>query len=302
LIVACGDPGAPPDCDEPPPPPPPPPGVGGGGATLNAAMTKTFCYTVNATTDRDNDQIRDDCEASLAASLAPLLNIGNNDLFPARQPYWAISRNPDRPDNVQIFYALSYLRDGGYGPFYSDSHEGDSEFIILEVINTTGSTWGIIGATLSAHFSAEQDVCYLVTGDYCGTDSYYWDDLDYPQGPFPRIWSALLKHANYRNRAACESASMLIESCSGDYIGTQIPAPIARNLGNYYNVPPLSRNPATQLVRCPTWEGPASMYGYARTGVECFWDVTSDRFSGWDPNRPDAGVTPYWRIFQIFGV
>jgi hypothetical protein len=189
---------------------------------------------------------------------------------------------------------------GGYAiDFYQDAHEGDSEFIILEVINSTGSTWGIIGATLSAHFDAEMDVCYWLNGArYCGTDSYYWDDLDYPQGPFPRIWSALGKHANYRNRAACEAGADLQDSCGGDFVGVQIPAPASRNLGNYYNVPALSRNVATQLANCTLWGGLTYVYGYFRTGQECFW--RDDRFSGWDPLRQDD-VTPYRRIFEIFG-
>jgi hypothetical protein len=302
MIIQCGDPGAPPDCDSPPPPPPSPPGVGGGGSTLPSAMTKTYCYTVTATSDRDNDRIRDDCEAELASRLAPLLNIGNDDWVPGRQPYWAASRSPDRPDNVQIIYALSYLRDGGFALFgYTDSHEGDSEFIILEVINSTGSTWGIIQATLSAHFNAEMPpypACYGNLAHYCGTDSYYWDDLDYPQGPYPRIWSSLGKHANYRNRAACESGADLQDSCGGDYIGVQIPAPATRNLGNFYNVPATSRSAATWLANCTRWAGATYLYGYFRTGQECFWQ--DDRFSGWDPLRQDA-VTPYKRLFEIFG-
>jgi len=147
------------------------------------------------------------------------------------------------------------------------AHEGDSEFIILEVKNVSGATWGIIEATLSAHFNAEEGVCYYMTGDYCGADSYYWDDLDYPQGPFPRIWSALGKHANYRNRAVCEAGADMQDSCQGDYIGTQIPALANRNLGNYYHVPRGSEQIGTQLLdcsysgsKCPYINQPASYH------------------------------------------
>jgi hypothetical protein len=230
--------------------------------------------------------------------LAPLLNIGNDDWVPLRQPYWAASRNPDRPDNVQIIYALSYLMDGGFFfTAYTDQHQGDSEFIILEVINATGSRWGIIGATLSAHFNAEQGVCYYLAGHYCGADSYYWDDLDYPQGPYPRIWSALGKHSNYRNRAACESGATLQDSCGGDYVGGKILAPASRNVGNYYNLPVTLRSTTTQLVACTQWIGSSFVYGRLRTGQECFW--ASYPFSGWDPSKPDD-TTPYRRIFEIF--
>lgn len=301
MIIQCGDPGAPPDCDT-PPPSPPPAAVGGGGATLSSTMTKNYCYGVttplNATTDRDNDRIADNCEAQLASRLAPLLNIGNWDNVPARQPYWAAARHPDRPDNVQIIYALAYLADGGYD-IWGHGHEGDSEFIILEVKNVSGSKWGTIEATLSAHFNSEEYL-YPGSGIYTGLDSYYWDDLDYPQGPFPRIWSALDKHANYRNRAACESGEWMQDSCGGDYFGTQIPAPDSRNLGNYFHVPPGTESAATERIDCTQWLGASSMYYHYRTGQECFWLLSNDRFAGWVPEKPDV-VTPYWRIFQIFG-
>lgn len=88
------------------------------------------------------------------------------------------------------------------------------------------------------------------------------------------------------------------DSCHGAYVGTQIPAPASRNLGNYYHVPAGSENVATQLIDRTYWEGPPDMYYASRTGPEDFW--SGDRFSGWDPAKPDE-VTPYRRIFKIFG-
>ena len=280
---------------------PPPPTVGGGGATLASYMTKSYCYgyavPLDSYSDRDHDLVRDDCEAALAQRLAPLLNIGDWEFVPARQPYWSLSRHPLRPDNIQIIYALSYLEDDGY-LIWGGGHSGDSEFIILEVKNTSGSNWGTILATLSAHFGAEEGVAPQYQP---GADSYYWDDLDYPQGPFPRIWSALGKHANYRNRAACEAGAWLQDSCGGPYIGTQIYAPASHNLGNYYHQPIGNRMTSSQLVDCTQREGPTWDAKYLdRSGTECFWLLTNDRFSGWNPIKPDA-VTPYRRIFQIFG-
>jgi hypothetical protein len=272
--------------------------VGGGGATLPSEMTKSYCYGVssplNATTDRDSDGVRDTCEDALASRLAPLLNIGVGEPVPARQPYWALSKHPDRPGNVQIIYALSYLKDNGYGvPLLA--HSGDSEFIILEIANASNSTWGVRYASLSAHFGAEEGV---PPESQSGLDTYYFDDLDYPQGPFPRIWSALGKHANYRNRAACESGAFYFDTCNGTYYGAQISAPSWRNLGNFFHVPAGTETTSTQLLDCTSWEGPAEMYGAARTSLECFWSETS-RFSGWDSARPDQ-VTPYRQIFRIF--
>jgi hypothetical protein len=275
------------------------PSVGGGGATLPSEMTKSYCYGVSspldATTDRDSDGVRDTCENELASRLAPLLNIGVYEPVPARQPYWALSKHPDRPGNVQIIYALSYLRDDGYGISWL-AHNGDSEFIVLEIANAYASTWGVRYASLSAHFGAEEGV---PPESQSGLDTYYFDDLDYPQGPFPRIWSALGKHANYRNRAACESGAWYYDSCSGDYYGAQISAPSWRNLGNFFHVPAGTETTSTQLLDCTTWEGPSVVYNTARTGEECFWRLTTDRFSGWDPAKPDD-VTPYRQIFRIF--
>jgi hypothetical protein len=282
---------------------PPPTNVGGGGATLSSEMTKNYCYGIspalNATTDLDNDQIQDSCELAIASRLAPMLNIGDNDNRPARQPYWAASRHPDYPDKIQVIYAIAYLADGGDWAFQFTDHEGDSEFIITEVKNVTGSTWGITDVTLSAHFGAEEGVDPLYQS---GADSYYWDDLEWPGVPYPRIWASLGKHANYRSNSVCGWGAWGFDDCSGAYVGTQIPALASRNVGNYYNRPPGSRSTLTQLVNCTSFEElpyPAFIYGAYRIGDECFWNTTPDGFAGWHAvNYTDAA--PYRRIFSIY--
>jgi hypothetical protein len=303
FIIPCGEEGADPSCDGGGGPPPPPPTVGGGGVALSAEMTKDYCYgnspALNGTTDVDNDQIRDSCELAIASRLAPILNIGNNDNRPARQPYWAASRHPDNPDKIQVIYAIAYLADGGDWAFQFTDHEGDSEFIITEVKNVTGSTWGITDVTLSAHFGAEEGVDPLYQS---GADSYYWDDLEWPGVPYPRIWASLGKHANYRSNTVCDWGGGGFDDCSGAYVGTQIPALASRNLGNYYNRPVGSRSPSTQLVNCTTWEEtpyPAPFYGSYRIGDECFWNTSPDGFAGWHSiNYTDAA--PYRRILSIY--
>jgi hypothetical protein len=143
-------------------------------------MTTAYCYgyssPLNGTNDQDNDRIRDDCEVAIASALSPLLNIGNGDDSKWRQSYWSASRHPDRDGNIQIIYAIGYLDDGGDPLTGFGGHFGDSEFIILEVANPTTSVWGVYYATLSAHFNYWYD----------DTSTYYWDDLEYPGGAFPR--------------------------------------------------------------------------------------------------------------------
>ena len=263
----------------------PPVTVGGTGATLPSYMTRSYCYGIspalNSTTDRDNDRISDDCENAMASALAPLLNIGNADRAPYRQPYFSASRHPQRDGSVQIFYAIAYLDDAGDASFGFESHIGDSEFIILEVLNTAGSKWGVVYATLSAHFGSGYD----------DTSTYYWDDLQYPSGGHPRIWSSLDKHGNYRNNAACDGSWLAV--CGGDYWGTNIPASAANNLGNYFNLPETSRTTATWLHNCTNY---LSSYPY-RPAQECFWS-DDDWFAGWNVNHADA--TPYRTLFSIF--
>lgn len=273
-----------------------PEGVGGGGATLPPQMTLEYCFGVssslNASNDTDSDGILDACELEIASQFAPLLNLGQDDERQARQSYWSMSRHPDRPDQVQIIYAIGYVMDGGHFNFNWEWHEGDSEFIILEVANPSlGSLWGIKYATLSAHFG---------TGQFDYTSTYYHDDLQYPGGAYPRIWASLNKHANYRSKEVCAYGGYWTDSCAGNYSGTRISSSASRNLGNYYHRPPATRSTLTQLLNRTTWEGPVYTYGTYRVGEEYMWDEpATTRFSGWHPLKPHD-VTPYWEIFKLF--
>jgi len=263
--------------------------VGNGGATLPPEKTYYYCMGVTSTltteSDRDNDEIQDDCEVDIANSLKPIINLSINDEAPGMQTYWSASRHPDRPYAIQIIYALSYFDDAGDPTFHFTAHHGDSEWIILEVQNSTTSIWGVVYATLSAHYGAENDA----------TATYYWDDLEWPNGAHPRIWSSWNKHANYRSREVCGWGPGGIEAedgCEGDYIGWFVAVYPERNLGNYFNRPEGVRTTATQLVNITTSE-------YPRTGNERYWDDT-DTFGGWYPVREPGAATPYRTIFETF--
>ena len=264
--------------------------VGNGGSTLAPEKTYNYCMGVTSTftaeSDRDSDQIQDDCEVEIAQALTPIINLSINDEAPGMQTYWTASRHPDRTYAIKIMYALSYFDDAGDPTFHFTAHHGDSEWIILEVQNSTTSIWGVTYATLSAHYGAENDA----------TATYYWDDLEWPNGAHPRIWSSWNKHANYRSKEVCGWGPGGLEAedgCEGDYIGWFVSVQPGRNLGNYFNRPEGIRTTSTQLVNCTT-----SDYSSGRTGTECYWTDT-DTFGGWYPVR-NGGATPYRDIFSNF--
>lgn len=288
-----GDPYCCPDtadyCEQPPSSGPWP--VANGGTTLSPEKGQYYCYGVTPAIqpgeDIDADGIRDDCEFEIAAAFAPLLNLSVDDQGRGHSPYWSVTKNPDRPWNVLIMYALSYYEDPGdfmWGVYW---HHGDSEFIILEVQNSTTSIWGVVGATLSAHW---QD------GGFDATASYYYDDLEFPGVSYPRIWSSINKHANYRSREVCgwgPGGIAFWDSCEGDYQGFRVSVQPDRNLGNYFNRPPGNRD-ATNIRRdCTTSLVPG------RTGTECFWTDTL-HFSGWNPEK-EPSATPYAKILKFYG-
>lgn len=271
---------------------PPEPGqgprpVGGGGATLSSDKTYYYCMgvtsTLTAQSDRDNDRVQDDCEFDLASSVAPMLWQSLNDEAPGKQSYWSLGRNPDSSWVIQIFYALAWFDDGGDPTFNLTAHHGDSEFIILYVENSTTSVWGVVGATLSAHYGTEADA----------TATYTWDDLEWPSGAHPGVWASWNKHANYRSREVCgwgPGGFWWNDGCEGYYIGAYVGTYSDRNLGNFFNVPEAERNVATQLVDYTT-----SSHG---PGIERFWTDT-DTFAGWYTDRtPEA--TPYRTLLQTF--
>lgn len=160
----------------------PPPEVPQGGVDLDSWMTTDACfgYTVslNSSNDTDNDLVLDDCEFPIAYALRPLLNLSTSDGFSDREPYWAVSRHPTKPNVLQIIYALAYHEDGG--SWGVEAHTGDSEWIVFEVSNPIDSRWRLDFATLSAHWGTWAD----------HTATYAAEDLEYTliYRARPRIW------------------------------------------------------------------------------------------------------------------
>lgn len=269
--------------------------LGGGGALLPESDSYMRCMgnsvALDGSNDRDNNGILDDCEEDIALALRPIMNFGEYEDCGAHDPYWSISRHPDRPNHVQIFYALSYLEDCGTWPL--DHHHGDSEFVIIEAMGYGGENsvnpvvWGAVNVTFSAHFDGP------LGSDATATYAAY--DLEFPARPNVRVWVSEDKHANYRSKAVCDSGpnGWHTDDCLGDYIGGLLTIPSGRNLGNFFNVP-VPRNPLTRFITDTHSSYPG------RSGVENYWD--GSEFSGWMPaGSREPSATRYNKMLEIYG-
>lgn len=131
-----------------------------------------------------------------------MLTRNNHDDAPEKEPYWSVTRIPGTVTGVRIFYALSYYKDAGDPVFHMTSHDGDSEFIIIDLQNDMNpyyyTLWELNQATLSAHWMAGTNVDHSAT--------YAAGFLEYPSvyRGRPRIWVSFDKHANYRNKSVCD--------------------------------------------------------------------------------------------------
>ena len=207
----------------------------------------------------------------------------NFDGNPLREPHWAVLKHPSYPQHFQIFYALSYHEDTGDATFGFYSHHGDSEFIILDVVNTGGSFWAIWTATLSAHWD----------GEASSAATYSYDALEYTRGyrQRPRIWVARGKHANYRSKSTCNSGGWgNTDTCDGAYEGWDTEVRASDNLGNYYDTPGVF-DETRQLLNCV-----GSRLG--RPAIECFW--TYGHFTGGHGAFWESYSTPYHNMFYAF--
>lgn len=262
-------------------------GVEPGGTALPSADTWNYCTGgLTGSSDADGDQLRDECEYHLAYAFRPMLAMNASDDAPDNEPYFSVTRQAptaSNPATVRLFYALSYFRDPGDPFFAFQAHDGDSEFIILEVHNTIDATWVLDYAFLSAHWN---------TGSADNSARYHHHDIEYPSESRgrPRIWVSWNKHANYRSKAVCND--MWNDVCDNGATSNMYRDVVivpAANLGNYFAFdPPRS---ASQLRNCvPSrnrlWNG---LYG-----TECFWTATEQSgFTGWHGNAGQAVAGPY---------
>ncbi len=251
--------------------------VQGGVPTGIRTVPFPECVNPAAGSDADNDGLDDQCEFALALAFRPRLAFTPDDCDTTREPHWSANRHQTQTRWIRIFYAISYRRDCGY--FGGWSHQGDSEFIILEVSSmSSDSLWVLEYATLSAHWQSSGDE----------TSTYRFDALQYPETyrGRPRIWVAKGKHANYRSKSVCDAGAYYADTCDGGSdTGETVEMMELWNLGNSWY--PAGSTRRTDCV--------GSRLG--GPGMECFW--TANSFRGWLTPSGD-GSTPYGQSLWFF--
>ena len=263
-----------------------------GGVTLPSQYTRSWCFGVGtaipASEDLDQDGFRDACEWLLAAYFRPDRRMSASDRAPGGEAKFAATRRaPDSEGRgeVAIFYALSYYRDPG-SPFGSiDAHDGDSEFIIVELHCAEGSRWVADYATFSAHWNAGAGVDH--------TSRYFQDALEWTDGSRARVrsWVSDDKHANYRSRSVCMSQWNDFCGYEFSYYPRDTPLVSPANLGGLYNAYTPKAVPLNNCQR--------SQLSTTYPGVECYWSFQG--FGGWHTYTGQALGSSYTAMFAFFG-
>lgn len=171
--------------------------------------------------DADRDGVDDACEYAIAARFQPQMVFSQTETASARLPFWA--SKPAGYRALRIFYALSYYKDAGDPDLFGAyGHDGDSEFIVLEVVNTAGTTWELESGYLSAHYGAT-----------CNSGKWYTADKFEYAGAYagqPVVYSAEQKHANYPTLADCDNGGCYADYCT-DAQREDVGIAAARDLG-----------------------------------------------------------------------
>ncbi len=235
----------------------------------------------SAGVDVDGDDLLDECEFLVASRFAPVLMFDEHEDAPERETYWAVKRSDLVDQGLSIFYALGYYQDTG-----QHAHNGDSEFIVMDVGYIDDSRWAVRAVVMSAHHGTK----FPPGADRTiGTFSPQWADT---VGGQPMVWVSRGKHANYKSRDHCNGGfynwvlSVFRERLDicGDNPRREVV--VVRRDGHL-------GGGGMVLVNC-TW----SQIGPRLPGMECLWDKHR-LFRGW--HGGDKGVTPYGQLLETAG-
>lgn len=261
-------------------------------------------------TDVDIDGMDDNCEHQLAVAFAPGLQVDGSECNwdgalgrVGGEYYYGVQLiNPGNGSRVRIVYLPAYYKDCGYTfDAHLDSHEGDSEFIIVDLgfralTSAEQPTWQFLQAFLSAHCGAE--FLGLEVGSECQWwDAGYWERegrwVDSRRYGAPVVWVASGKHSNYYSKEHCSASETKLQSwargCSTNGTFRRFPV-----VGSWQNIGSI-RNPLVNVTG-PRWGSQhASM---ART--EAFWNEF-EKFYGWQDSR-SGGSTAIGEILASYAL
>jgi hypothetical protein len=273
-LVAC----EPPDC-----------GGGGGGTTtvsyLSLPSNRSYEECVHLLLI---DPVDPGCKAEVAWAFRPRLMFNWDESCKEREPYWTI-KPTGAPQQLEIFYALSYWRDCGNRSGTAAVHWGDSEFIIVRVgtMNTYPSIyprlWQLLNVTLSAHYGWIVDNTW--TGDYPA--------VEFRPGEFrqrPRVFVSWRKHGNYRDVGSCGRGALYADDCGR---WTDVDEEFGFSNGSAQD---LGVRAVPRLDCVPSRLDPVN-----KPALECYWTnyPPYDNFSGWTLGTPYA--TNYNKLLSDFG-
>jgi len=261
--------------------------------------TNTYCRSAVTYTaaDIDGDRLRDACEYQLAAAFAPMLVQPNEDYFGqgAGVPgeyLFAVGPAPSSA-GIRIAYMPAYYIDWGDEYLGFDKHTGDSEFIIVEVLNDVGTTrWRTVSVFLSSHCGSTFPVLGFSDDPNCqwfGPENFDWLNGVYEGAPV--VWVSNGKHSNYASFARCQGGTF-IDRCDGS-------ARVYRRfpISPEFHVLPLAR-PDWYLIKARRGKYPAII----DSAIEDFYHgATETKFNGWQWPGVE-GSTPYGDILRLFNV
>jgi hypothetical protein len=240
------------------------------GITIGGYSNRDECVA-SGQTDADADGIADYCEYNLAYAFRPEFYWDSGDADLGREPYYAVRTYPD--GSFRIFYAIAYYKDGGDWKVLDSGHDGDSEFVIVDVsYDPTYGRWFTNTVFTSAHDGE--------VGDHSRFNTY--SELAYTEGHYrgrPIIWVSEEKHANYNSQAACPSFEL---GCNGFMPGS-LDIRQNTNLGN-------AQHKLVQFTL--SWHYPNP------NGTEDMWSTL--RFCGWQAST--CSTAGYGTILDRFGM
>lgn len=251
------------------------------------------CYsTLPVINDVDHDDFDDWCEELISSAFRPLLRYSPYDCNTGKEPYWALHYFPAE-QRARVIYLLSYYTDCGTPPSivcqipwigrHCDGHEGDSEWISIEIDwDPASNHWVVRQGFLSAHFGEEAP----------GADASMF--LTNPEwvnkvGGYFRVWVARGKHGNYESQDKCNGGGIAgLDTCEGhssQLVEERLFHAANRNVGSN----------SVHLIDCVVAVGAQAPF---REGTECYW--TAPRFVGWYDYAAHGGLYQ-WNSATSYG-